>query len=87
MLFPIRYPFVGRSRRQPPDSSMHEFLVIYIDINTFEDYDCIMPDQQFQISISILDTRHLHGLVTVSTISTVDIIKSYQFHTRDYKYC
>ncbi|MBE3049787.1 hypothetical protein IMZ48_46280 [Candidatus Bathyarchaeota archaeon] len=73
-----------------PGSSMKDVLFVGLDIDTFQGYEVIIPDQQMHVGISILDTRHLKDLLTSPTreeeLSAA--IDSYQFTVGTYRdYC
>lgn len=68
-----------------PGSSMKDVL---FDIDTFQGYEVLIPDQQLHIGVSILDTRHLVKLLALEHEGRLSCaINSYQFTIGDSKYC
>lgn len=50
-----------------PGSSMRDVLLVGLDVDTFQGYEELIPDQQLHVGISILDTRRLHELLVSSS--------------------
>ncbi|EPE04659.1 qde-2-interacting protein [Ophiostoma piceae UAMH 11346] len=68
-------------------SLMWDVLFVGIDVDTTEGYEELIPDQQFHIGFSLLDTRDLHSLVSATPEAKLDIIRSHQFTIGTSKYC
>lgn len=72
-----------------PGSSMRNVLLVGLDVDTFQGYDELIPDQQLHVGISILDTRRLHKLL-ISSSSEGELtaaIDSYQLTIGSSRYC
>lgn len=50
-----------------PHSRMKDVLLVGLDIDTFQGYEQLIPDQQLHIGISLLDTRKLQALLDSPT--------------------
>ena len=67
---------------------MKDVLFVGLDIDSFQGYEVLIPDQQLHIGVSITDTRHLVKLVDLDHEERLSCaIDSYQFTLRDSKYC
>ncbi|KAK1997929.1 hypothetical protein LX36DRAFT_543789, partial [Colletotrichum falcatum] len=64
-------------------SSMRDVLFVGLDIDTFQGYERLIPDQQLHIGVSVLDTR----LLRPTTANYQAAITSYQFTVGDSAYC
>lgn len=72
-----------------PGSSMWDVLLVGLDIDTFQGYEELIPDQQLHIGVSILDTRRLDDML-VSSVREGELaaaIDSYQFTVGTSAYC
>lgn len=72
------------------NSPMKDVLLVGLDIDTFQGYEQITPDQQLHVGISLLDTRKLHSLLANPTQDPNvphGMIDSYQFTVGSSKYC
>ncbi|KAI0007259.1 hypothetical protein F4779DRAFT_592863 [Xylariaceae sp. FL0662B] len=71
------------------DTLIKDVVLVAIDIDTFQGYEKIIPDQQFHFGISILDTRSIHDAqLTSHTLGgPANIIRSYQYTVGSSKYC
>lgn len=69
-----------------PNSRMKDLLLVGLDVDTFQGYEQLVPDQQLHIGISLLDTRELQASIQDADFPG-GLIDSYQFTVGSSKYC
>lgn len=57
---------VARADPRLANSSLWDAVFVAVDIDTFQGYEGIIPDQQFHVGVSILDTRRLQSMSCAS---------------------
>lgn len=72
-----------------PGTPMKDVLFVGLDIDTYQGYEVLIPDQQLHVGVSILDTRRLVALRDLGQHKgqLAPVIDSYQFTLGESKYC
>lgn len=72
-----------------PGSPMKDVLFVGLDIDTYQGYEVLIPDQQLHVGVSILDTRRLVELLDFELHEGLlaSAIDSHQFTLGESKYC